>query len=58
MFDRNPPFTTAQLKALTLDEVFEDIDWEEIFGVRATPLDKAITETFTHPVYSGLRLKF
>ncbi len=28
VFDRNPPFTTSQLKALVIDEVFEDIDWE------------------------------
>ena len=28
LFDRDPPFTTTQLKALVIDEVFEDIDWE------------------------------
>lgn len=58
VFDRNPPFTTAQLKALVIDEVFEDIDWEGIFGVRATPLAQAIRDTFTHPVYSKIRLTF
>lgn len=58
VFDRDPPFTTAQLQALVIDEVFEDIDWEGIFGVAATPLDQAIHDTFTHPVYSKVRLKF
>lgn len=58
LFDRNPPFTTAQLQALVLDEVFQDMDWEGEFGVEATPFETAISDTFTHPVYSKLRLKF
>ena len=58
LFDRDPPFTTTQLQALVLDEVFEDIDWECIFDVTATPLDRAIQEAFAHPVYSKIRLKF
>lgn len=58
VFDRNPPFTTAQLKALVIDEIFEDIDWEGIFGISATPLEQAIHDTFTHPVYSKIRLTF
>ncbi|MEZ5501326.1 MAG: hypothetical protein R3E50_01245 [Halioglobus sp.] len=58
LFDSDPPFTTSQLKALVIDEVFEDIDWEAIFAVTATPLDQAISATFTHPVYSNIRLKF
>ena len=58
VFDRNPPFTTSQLKALVIDEIFEDIDWEGIFGISATPLEKAIHDTFTHPVYSKIRLTF
>lgn len=58
LFDRDPPFTTSQLKALVIDEVFEDIDWEVIFGVAATPLDQAIRQTFAHPVYSKIKLKF
>ncbi len=58
LFDRNPPFTTAQLEALVIDEVFEDIDWEHLFGVTATPLAEAIDQTFTHPTYSKIKLKF
>jgi nucleoside-diphosphate-sugar epimerase len=58
LFDRDPPFTTSQLRALVIDEVFEDIDWEGIFAVKATPLDKAIERTFTDPVYSKIKLQF
>jgi nucleoside-diphosphate-sugar epimerase len=58
LIDRDPPFTTSQLQALVIDEVFEDIDWEGIFGVTATPLDHAIRDTFTHPIYSKIKLKF
>ena len=58
LIDRDPPFTTSQLEALVIDEVFEDIDWEGIFGVSATPFEAAVRETFAHPVYSKVRLKF
>ena len=42
LVDRNPPFTTKQLEALVIPEVFEVIDWPAIFGVRATPLREAL----------------
>lgn len=58
LFDRDPPFTTAQLAALVTPEVFEVIDWPSIFGVRATPLRAAFEETFRHPVYSKVELSF
>jgi len=58
LFDRNPPFTVGQLDALTIDELFEDQDWESRFGLRATPLDRALRETFTDPRYSGIVLEF
>lgn len=58
VFDRNPPFTVAQLKALATPDVFEVIDWPGIFGVRATPLRQALEETFTDPVYSDVVLEF
>jgi nucleoside-diphosphate-sugar epimerase len=58
LFDRDPPFTTSQLEALVIDEVFEDIDWEGIFDLTATPFDSAVRETFNHAVYSKIRLKF
>lgn len=58
LIDRDPPFTTAQLKALVIDEVFEDVDWEAAFKISATPLPVAIAQTFNDPVYSKIRLKF
>lgn len=58
LFDRNPPFTADQLKALTAGDEFEVIDWEAIFGVRATPFAKAVDETFNTPVYSNVVLEF
>lgn len=58
LFDRNPPFTTNQLEALVIPEVFEVIDWPAIFGVKATPLAEALHETFRHPVYSKQVLEF
>jgi len=58
VFDKNPPFTTHQLKALVTPDIFEVIDWPEIFGVPATPLDDALRQTFKHPEYSKISLKF
>jgi len=58
LVDRNPPFTSKQLAALVTPDVFEVIDWPTIFGVRATPLDEALRETFQHPVYSKVVLEF
>lgn len=58
LFDRNPPFTTAQLKALRTPDVFEVIAWPEIFDVHATPLREALVKTFTDPVFGELELAF
>ena len=58
LFSSNPPFTEKQLTALTTPDVFEVIDWPGIFGVRATPLDEALHETFRDPVYSQIVLEF
>ena len=58
LFDRDPPFTTTQLEALVTPDVFEVIDWPGIFGVRATPLKTALSETFRHPTYSHTVLEF
>lgn len=56
--NRNPPFTTKQLKALATPDIFEVMDWPTVFGVRATPLDEALEETFGHPEYSKIALQF
>lgn len=58
LFDRNPPFTTQQLKALVARDEFEVIDWPGIFGVPCTPFRQALQETFHHPRYSQIVLEF
>ena len=58
VFDKDPPFTTQQLVALCADDEFEVIDWPSIFKVRSTPFQVAINETFNHPIYSKITLKF
>tara|TARA_R110000868_G_scaffold196851_2_gene442878 strand:- start:887 stop:1825 length:939 start_codon:yes stop_codon:yes gene_type:complete len=58
LFDKNPPFTTQQLAALSAKDEFEVIDWPGIFGVRSTPFREAIYETFNDPRYSQVALEF
>jgi uncharacterized protein YbjT (DUF2867 family) len=58
LFDSNPPFTTRQLAALAIPELFEIIDWPGIFGVPATPLAAALTETFRAKPYCDTVLEF
>ena len=58
LFDKNPPFTTQQLAALSTRDEFEVIDWPDIFGVPCTPFKNAIDETFNDPRYSGVALEF
>lgn len=58
VFDKNPPFTVSQLEALTAGDEFEVINWQDIFGVRATPFAEAVDSTFRHPVYSSVVLEF
>jgi nucleoside-diphosphate-sugar epimerase len=58
LFDRDPPFTTRQLEALVTPDLFEVIDWPGIFGVTATPLRRALEQTFRHPDYSTVVLDF
>jgi nucleoside-diphosphate-sugar epimerase len=58
LFDRDPPFTADQLKALVAHDEFEVIDWPGIFGVKATPFAQAIHRTFNDPHYSKVVLEF
>jgi nucleoside-diphosphate-sugar epimerase len=58
MFNRDPPFTTKQLEALVIPDVFEVIDWPTIFNVKPTPLRVALAETFQHRTYSQIVLEF
>ncbi|WP_449101561.1 NAD-dependent epimerase/dehydratase family protein [Pseudomonas veronii] len=57
-FDKNPPFTTQQLAALSAKDEFEVIDWPGIFGVPCTPFAKAVDETFNDPTYGKVVLEF
>lgn len=58
LVDRDPPFTTLQLKALVTPDVFEVTDWPKIFEVKATSLTDALAQTFSHPVYAKIALEF
>lgn len=56
--DRNPPFTTFQLKALMIPEIFDTDDWPRIFEIEPTSLGLGLEETFRHPIYSKISLGF
>lgn len=58
LFDKNPPFTTQQLIALSAKDEFEVIDWPGVFGVPYTPFKEAVDETFNDPRYSNVILEF
>ena len=58
LFDKNPPFTTQQLDALSAMDEFEVIDWPTIFNVPCTSFKDAINETFNDPVYGQVVLEF
>jgi nucleoside-diphosphate-sugar epimerase len=58
LVDRDPPFTTSQLKALIIHEEFELIPWWDIFEIESTPLDAALKETYLDKIYSKHVLHF
>lgn len=58
LFDKEPPFTADQLKALVAHDEFEEIDWPSIFDVKQTPFQEAINKTFNDPEYSKVVLEF
>jgi len=58
VFDKNPPFTTQQLAALSAKDEFEVIDWPGMFGVPYTPFAQAIDETFNDARYNKVILEF
>lgn len=58
LFDKNPPFTASQLKALIAPDEFEVIDWPSIFCVTPTPFSRAIDQTFNDPTYSKVLMEF
>ena len=57
VFSRKPPFTAAQLKALTAGDDFRGVDTAAVFGVKQTPFEEAIRESYCDPRYSHIVLK-
>jgi nucleoside-diphosphate-sugar epimerase len=55
-FHKNPPFTASQLKALAAGDYFEGVDTKRSFNIELTDLSKSLTETFSHEVYSKIKL--
>jgi uncharacterized protein YbjT (DUF2867 family) len=58
LMDRNPPFTTKQLKALVTPDTFDLIPWWDIFGVPSTPFADAIHQTYSTGPYANVVLEF
>ena len=58
LIHKNPPFTRQQLAYLVADYIYEIKDWQDLFGVKATPFRDAIEETYKHIIYSKINLKF
>ncbi|MEE7546091.1 NAD-dependent epimerase/dehydratase family protein [Xanthomonas sp. Kuri4-1] len=57
LFSKKPPFTADQLKALSAGDDFKGVDTFATFGVRQTPFEDAIRESYTDPRYSAIVLK-
>jgi len=57
LFSSKPPFTADQLKALSAGDDFTGIDTNAVFGVRQTPFEEAIRESYTDPRYSHIVLQ-
>lgn len=57
LFSSKPPFTADQLKALSAGDDFSGVDTEAVFGVRQTPFEQAIAESYTDPRYAHIVLE-
>lgn len=57
LFSRKPPFTADQLTALSAGDDFKGVDTWEVFGVRQTPFEDAVRESYTDSRYSHVILK-
>ncbi|GAB3048148.1 NAD-dependent epimerase/dehydratase family protein [Stenotrophomonas tumulicola] len=57
LFSSKPPFTADQLKALSAGDDFKGIDTEAVFGVKQTPFEEAIRESYTDKRYSHIVLQ-
>lgn len=57
LFSKKPPFTADQLKALSAGDDFKGVDTHAVFGVRQTPFEDAIRESYTDTRYSHIVLQ-
>ncbi len=57
LFSSKPPFTADQLKALSAGDDFKGIDTLAVFGVKQTPFEDAIRESYTDKRYSHIVLQ-
>lgn len=57
VFSRKPPFTADQLKALTAGDDFQGVDTQAAFGVKQTPFEDAIRESYSDSRYSRIVLR-
>jgi nucleoside-diphosphate-sugar epimerase len=54
LFDKHPPFTCSQLKALAVGDYFTGVDTRREFGIALTPVRDAMKETFTDVRYADV----
>lgn len=57
LFSKYPPFTVDQLKALTAGDDFSGVDTAQVFGVKQTPFEEAMRETYCDPRYKDVLLE-
>ncbi len=57
LFSAKPPFTADQLKALGAGDDFAGVDTEATFGVRQTPFEQAVRESYCDPRYAHIVLE-
>lgn len=57
LVSRKPPFTAAQLDALSAGDRFDGVDTTAVFGVLQTPFEDAVRESYCDPRYGGIVLK-
>jgi nucleoside-diphosphate-sugar epimerase len=57
VFSGKPPFTAAQLKALSAGDEFYGVDTQATFGVKQTPFEDAIRESYCDARYGSIVLE-
>ena len=57
LFSGKPPFTAAQLDALSAGDEFHGVDTLQLFGVAQTPFEAAVRESYCDPGYSRIVLR-